>query len=199
MDNKIATCLNTLSKITIFRFSDVILSDISTNIMITFVNLIIKDLVVDNHDKENKWETLCNVCEFMDGTSPETFKYLSQCLGINLYYRDFEGDTYLHKSCYNIPNVDVARCLVSIGFDVNSTNYFEIIPIINAVWYNHLEIIKILLDAGSFVNYNYGRGYSYDYPIIDAVQSNNLELTKLLLKYGADPNLETEYNISAIK
>ena len=162
MGNKIATYTDTISKLITFRLGNVILDDIYANIMVSYLNLIIKDLTVDSLTAKDKWNTLCKLSTFVIGEShTEIFKCFVQHLGIDLYYQDLNGDSYLHKACNKEAYPDIVDWLIRIGFDVNITNNSYISPIFLAQKHENIDIQEKLVKAGAIIDENYNKYMKY--------------------------------------
>ena len=68
-------------------------------------------------------------------------------------------------------------------------------PLIYAVFYEKMELVKYLLNRGANVNALYEGDYS---PLMSAVEDKNIELTKLLLEANADITLRDKYGQDAL-
>jgi len=87
----------------------------------------------------------------------------------------------------------VVQLLIELGADINqkSANNLGVAPLHSAVAGNHLEIVKMLLNAGAYVNARQNGGFT---PLHSAAQNNNAEMINLLLEFGADPKSVDEAN-----
>jgi ankyrin repeat protein len=66
-----------------------------------------------------------------------------------------------------------------------SRNGMGVTPLHSAAAGRHLEIARLLVDAGADVNARSGEGFT---PLHSAAQNGQAELVRLLLNYGADPH-----------
>ena len=64
-----------------------------------------------------------------------------------------------------------------------------------AVWGNHPEIVKYLIDKGADVNSGDKEGLT---SLHKAILKRNLEIVKLLLSHGANPSLVSSRNASPV-
>lgn len=64
-------------------------------------------------------------------------------------------------------------------------------PLSCAARFNHLEIVRLLLDHGADPNAPEASPYR-TFPLVAAVEAGNREMVELLLKHGADPNAEVD-------
>ncbi len=87
-------------------------------------------------------------------------------------------------------HVELVRFLLLRGADANqsSNNGLDIFPIHSAAANNHLNIIKVLTEAGARVNVNQKDGTS---PLHYAAQNGNIALIILLLEQGANAEAKT--------
>eukprot|EP00754_Rhynchopus_humris_P045212 Rhum_TRINITY_DN4707_c0_g1::Rhum_TRINITY_DN4707_c0_g1_i1::g.15441::m.15441 len=81
---------------------------------------------------------------------------------------------------------DVTACksLIGKGFDVNSD---AMLPMYHAATAGHLEVVRILIDAGANVNKQH-LGYT---PLSQAALNGRISVMKLLLEHGADVDYDT--------
>lgn len=56
---------------------------------------------------------------------------------------------------------DVIQCLVEAGADVNQADKHGITPLLAAIWENHIEAVKLLLNKGANKNGTSPDGSSY--------------------------------------
>lgn len=80
----------------------------------------------------------------------------------------------------------VVQLLIELGADIHqkSANNLAVTPLHSAVAGDHLEIVKMLLNAGANVNARQNGGFT---PLHSAAQNNNSEMINILLEFGADP------------
>ena len=81
---------------------------------------------------------------------------------------------------------DVTACksLIGKGFDVNSD---AMLPMYHAATAGHLEVVRILIEAGANVNKQH-LGYA---PLSQAALNGRINVMKLLLEHGADVDYDT--------
>ena len=60
-------------------------------------------------------------------------------------------------------NEDTIRLIVSLGCDVNSTDYYGVTPLYKAVDHNAMTSIKVLLELGADLYANIHCGFTLDY------------------------------------
>lgn len=94
-------------------------------------------------------------------------------------------------------HVGVVKWLLAKGanVDVPSKNGFEVRPLHSAVASKHLDIAKLLIEAGADVNAPQMSGIR---PIHSAAHNADIAMTRLLLNHGADPTLTTEDGKTAL-
>jgi ankyrin repeat protein len=101
---------------------------------------------------------------------------------VNAYSED--GFQPLGLAAY-FGQTETVKYLLKAGADVNSSskNSFGVTPLQSAVAGNHLEITRILLEAGASPNV---RERSGDTPLHAAVQNGNVEIVRCLIFGGAN-------------
>lgn len=87
-------------------------------------------------------------------------------------------------------NIEEVKRVINKGINVNAKNYdinlFQESLLHEASSYSYKEIVKILINAGAYVNV---KDYSGQTPLHRAVRyENNIEITKLLIDADADVN-----------
>lgn len=107
---------------------------------------------------------------------------------VNLHAKD--GFTPLGLACY-FGQFEVARYLVLKGAEVNlpSDNGFNVFPIHSAAAGNYVDIVRMLIDNGAWVNVRQQAGAT---PLHSAAQNGNLEMLILLLEHGAEVTARME-------
>ena len=83
-------------------------------------------------------------------------------------------------------NLPLVRSLLAAGDDINEFSYFyghKEAPLLTAVRYVRLDIVRELLNHGAIVNLASSKGNT---PLIHAAQRNSLTLMSDLIKHGAD-------------
>lgn len=124
-------------------------------------------------------------------------------------------------------NLEVIKCLVSHGADVNAVSDSGSTPVRSACFMTHMDIVSYLVEKGADIliaNYNGGTclinsvqsvelctfllEHGADVNATDiqnktalhyAIQEHRFHTTKLLLKYNADPYLRSRYNDDALQ
>ncbi|USE34377.1 ankyrin repeat domain-containing protein [Endozoicomonas sp. SCSIO W0465] len=101
-------------------------------------------------------------------------------------YHDGEGNPGpLHAACLE-GNIQIARCLVQAGADVNRLDWDACRPLHHAVRHDDPDLIRLLLHAGANPNV-----LAYDEhrsPLHKAATVGSLQSVKALITGGADPN-----------
>ena len=94
------------------------------------------------------------------------------------------------KECeFEHPNVDLIRDLVALGADLEFYSETLGMPLRSAVFYDKLEVVKILLEGGA----------SLDSTLLQvSIFRGNFSIMKLLLEAGADPNTFDHKNETAL-
>lgn len=90
-----------------------------------------------------------------------------------------------------VGNVALVQLLLASGADLTVHKA----AIAFAVMKGHVEVVRMLLNAGASPNTVLGMGYSnslYD-PLVTAVEQKSVELVRLLLNAGSDPNENKKY------
>jgi ankyrin repeat protein len=91
------------------------------------------------------------------------------------------------------------------GFNLNKPNFYNYLPLQEAVRTRNMDITRILLEKGFSANTRmpYGNNpllhsvaHSYDTPSDE--RDNNLEILKLLIKFGADVNAKGHFGEAAL-
>ncbi|KAL4225767.1 hypothetical protein ACF0H5_016456 [Mactra antiquata] len=70
---------------------------------------------------------------------------------------------------------NVIECLLDAGADINAPDKYDITPLLAAIWENHLEAVKFLLNKGAKKDGKSPDGKSY----IDCAETDDM---KMLLK-----------------
>ncbi|KAF2902906.1 hypothetical protein ILUMI_03283 [Ignelater luminosus] len=103
--------------------------------------------------------------------------------------KNHKGETQLHQSCIS-GNVELVRRLLDQGHPVNVRDNCGWLPIHEAVNYGHVEITKILIERGAFINDGGGSLCNGMTPLHDAAGNGHLEVIQLLLNAGASTVLK---------
>lgn len=97
--------------------------------------------------------------------------------GAKVNIEDVKGYTSLCEAVWH-KNVPMTQLLLDYGAKLTPTPYL----LHYAILHRHLEMVKVLLNAGAIVNIRDDRGST---PLIVAVKTAQPEIIKLLLNYGA--------------
>jgi ankyrin repeat protein len=85
--------------------------------------------------------------------------------------------------------MDIVKCLVSSGADINLRNKEGRSPLFVASQRGHCAIVKCLLSSGADINLRKKQGRS---PLFEASYFGRYDVVKCLLSSGADINLRDE-------
>ena len=98
------------------------------------------------------------------------------------------GITALSRASYEGKSEVVDFLVNEVKADVNiSGGKYNDLPLHRAAHAGHVEVIKILLSAGSLINTTNGKGYT---PLLVAAEARHTEAVLILLENGADPNVQ---------
>lgn len=81
------------------------------------------------------------------------------------------------------------------GYPVSARSIEEASALREAIRYNRVAVVQILVDAGADVENRRG---SYDTPLMEAAVGGNAEIVRILLRAGADVNAEHYLDRSAL-
>lgn len=85
-------------------------------------------------------------------------------------------------------DMESLQVLIDEGLDLNETNIFSGFPILTAIMYSDIDIVKLFIKNGADVNVVF-----QDKPLLDfALIFGNNEIVKLLIESGADVNVFVE-------
>ena len=98
-----------------------------------------------------------------------------------------EIEIELHEAAANNKASVVKILLNNKNIDINLPNVLGLTPLTHAAKFGHIEIVKILLDAGADIDI---RDYRGNTPLIEAIKRGYVYLVKLFIEYGADVNYE---------
>ena len=85
-------------------------------------------------------------------------------------------------------DIESLQVLIDEGLDLNETNIFSGFPILTAIMYSDIDIVKLFIKNGADVNVVF-----QDKPLLDfALIFGNNEIVKLLIESGADVNVFVE-------
>jgi len=111
--------------------------------------------------------------EQAEGKTKHTYK-----LGTPFSYLFFSQYPYLNKK----EKLEMAKFLISKGADVNVIHPNDMnAPLIKAVLENDLEMVKLLMENGAFVDYD----FIANKPLADALKYGYTELAQYLISTGA--------------
>jgi uncharacterized protein len=91
----------------------------------------------------------------------------------------------------------MTKRLLEYGFDVNFSNVYGWTALKLASYNNDVSMIELLLQYGADINYQ-GVGHNTQTPLMTSSYFGCLEATKYLLKKGADVNIKTKDNETAL-
>ena len=80
----------------------------------------------------------------------------------------------------------IVKLLIDYGANVNPAGFNR--PLATASYYGHVEIGRLLLDAGADVDSTADCGQRVPVPLCGASRKGQIEMVKLLIKYGASLN-----------
>ena len=123
----------------------------------------------------------------------------------NTYLRDWRIKGELRRSlsiaCAE-GNLSAVSELLNSGVDVNqgtsadpATRADPATPLLNACFFGHLEIARLLLDKGADVNRTNSEGVTLLHYVAD---KGNLEMATMLLDYGCDVDRANSYGLTAL-
>lgn len=121
---------------------------------------------------------------------------LLMSLGADLNQVDSQGNTLLHTACKL--NKKEAVALIAPYKDkitINSLNKLGYSPLLIAAYYNHIEIIQLLLNMNININQT---GINNISALHIATIKNNVETVKILLEAGADVHQMNRDNVSSL-
>jgi hypothetical protein len=83
----------------------------------------------------------------------------------------------------------------NLEVDINSRNDIGITALMRACSYNHIDIVKLLIEAGADINAKDKVGYT---ALIVASANGRIEIVKLLIKAGSDVNAKEKWEYTAL-
>ncbi|XP_076283370.1 L-asparaginase 1 [Lasioglossum baleicum] len=94
--------------------------------------------------------------------------------GADISQRNTDGRTALHIACCE-GDLNVVQCLLRMGASVHIKDRFDRTPLIDAVEYDHYDIIKVLMQCGAHLH---GSGYLIGEKMCAAAAVGNLKRLK---------------------
>lgn len=131
-----------------------------------------KELLVFNNIASNKIE---NVQDLLGN-------------GVNIESKLLNGATLLYASAY-LGRTEVAKLLISLGADKESTNNEKLTPLMAASLNNHSEIVELLLNLKTKPNTCDLNGNT---PLIMSASKGYIKVVELLIKFHADVNAQNK-------
>ena len=120
---------------------------------------------------------------------------LDKGLNINAMCKMLKGGcTSLHLASSR-NHLNVVRCLVDRGAEIEFTNCHGTTALHCACRTNSVDVVKFLLDKGADINLRNMGGYT---PLFVASKFNNMDTVIVLLEQGADPNIKTIIHVSPL-
>ncbi|XP_046607521.1 tonsoku-like protein isoform X1 [Neodiprion virginianus] len=101
------------------------------------------------------------------------------------------GETQLHIACINC-NIERVQKLIDDGHPTDIRDNFGWTPLHEAANHGHVEIAKLLLNAGADVNDPGGSSCEGITPLHDAASCGNFSVMNLLIEFGANIYAVTE-------
>ncbi len=98
-------------------------------------------------------------------------------------------------ACAANGDTDKIERFLKKGIDVNAKNKSRWTALAYACKYNHVELVKILIDNNADVNMQVNTGSS---PLQIALNNGNMEIAEILLQNNADINLKDIMGMSAL-
>lgn len=160
-------------------------------------NFVLPQKITEKETYERK-EIISNVFKLIWKDDDENIKFI---FNKNKWLKDDLVsflDNGMVESCARNKHVKVCKLLIELGFNLNVTSRYVgyLTPLDHAATDGCLEIIKLLLDNGAWINGD-SRGIST--PLISASQKGHFEIVEYLLKFSPDLNrLQSNYNRTAL-
>ena len=93
---------------------------------------------------------------------------------------------YLHDALFRAKNTDIAKQLIQNEVDIHTTNANDNTTLMVAAMEGHIEIVKLLIQAGANVHYTSRSHHCTALHV--AAMSDHVEIIKLLIEAEADVN-----------
>lgn len=105
---------------------------------------------------------------------------------------DLNGSTLLHYAVSSKCDIEMAQTLITSGADINKRNFFKWTPLLHAVMYDELIMVKLLVSKNADVNLPDSMGNT---PIMSV--KNNKKMLEYLLQNGANINAQNKFGKNA--
>lgn len=138
---------------------------------------------VDINTRNDKGETALRIA-CMNNDLPIARFLLDKGADVNM--ADAEGKSPLSRAAGEGFNALLKLLLAAPGIDVDAQKLDGDTALRLAVFYNHLESVRLLLDAGANPNIQNGEGNT---PLTRAAAQGYTEIARLLLEHGANPHI----------
>ena len=103
------------------------------------------------------------------------------------------GHTILQQACCS-ENTNLVEIILEKGADPNESGVYGEVPLENAIAFDNIELIKLLIKHGAIIDYK----WASDPSLIDAVRYGSLFAFIFLIENGADINAKDRNNKSVI-
>lgn len=132
-------------------------------------------------------------------------KYNETAFSLARNYNNVEMLKLLNKAIYKLEaligaagegNIKEVKRLIKLGFDVNSVAIHGITALSEAIFFEHVEIVKLLLKHGAKIHPKSKEDIEEEYTsIFRAIQIGNVEIVKLLLESEESKYSDNKYFI----
>ena len=107
--------------------------------------------------------------------------------GANFEIRSYKNSTLLSYAVGE-GNIEIVKYLLEVGLKKYINDNIQP-PLLLAVHWLHMDVIKLLIENGADLNIKDELGNT---PLIDSIENGNYEITSLLLQYGANMNIQNK-------
>lgn len=139
------------------------------------------DIHAVNHEGWNALHVACR-----QGNIDIVYFLLTGNNPISIHSRVDDQRTALHIAA-RFQHLDIARCLIDMGADVDAPDQFLFTPLLRAVQQYSLEMVKLLVDSGADVNVSEREGWT---PLSLSIHHRN-EPVALYLLNETNANIES--------